>query len=277
MERKPLMTTLQNPPPQQLERTRARFGFRSFAGVLGLIVTAIVVISCATVNRVVVAPPSIPGATFVGSESCATCHDEISKDFKTAGHSRLQAKGKNAEDAGCESCHGPGSLHVDSGGKRNTIINPHKSPETCFQCHLDKRGEFSLPHHHPVPEGRMSCSDCHNPHKGSPMKGGGTSLASSNETCFKCHTAQKGPFIFEHEAVREGCTTCHAVHGSVNERMLTERDANLCLKCHFQQQTAAGVFIGGSNHASRLQNGTCFSGDCHEGVHGSNVNSSQRR
>ena len=49
-------------------------------------------------------------------------------------------------NTGCETCHGPGSLHVQSGGGAGTIVNPRKSPETCFQCHLDKRGEFSLPH-----------------------------------------------------------------------------------------------------------------------------------
>ena len=68
---------------------------------------------------------------------------------------------------GCESCHGPGSLHVSSGGGAKTIINPRKDPETCFQCHLEIRAKFNLPYRHPVPEGRVSCGDCHNPHKGS--------------------------------------------------------------------------------------------------------------
>jgi predicted CXXCH cytochrome family protein len=267
------MTILPTNPKQNKHQSSHRF-----LAILMAVVIAIVLISCATVNRIVLAPPQIPGATFVGTESCETCHEEVNKDFKSATHSRLMAPGKNAEHMGCEGCHGPGSLHVESGGKKGTIVNPRKSPETCYQCHLDKQGEFSLPHHHPVPEGKMSCGDCHNPHKGNAIPGGGTSVQSMNDTCFHCHTAQKGPFIYEHEAVREGCTTCHAVHGSVNPRMLTERDSNLCLKCHFQQQTVSGqLVIGGRNHNSSLSQGSCFSGDCHEGVHGSNVNSSQRR
>jgi hypothetical protein len=28
-------------------------------------------------------------------------------------------------------------------------------------------------------------------------------LAAANETCLKCHSAQRGPFVFEHEALRE--------------------------------------------------------------------------
>lgn len=263
---------------------RSGLTYAKWGAILVLFSLSIVLLSCATVSRVVEVPPGVPGATLIGSQECATCHEEISKAFPTATHARLKAKGKNFNDIGCESCHGPGSLHSESGGKKHTIINPKKSPESCFQCHLDKRGEFKLPHHHPVLEGKMSCGDCHDPHKGSSVRGGGTSsggetaLAGQNETCLKCHTAQRGPFIFEHEAVREGCTTCHAPHGSVNARMLTERDSNLCLKCHFQQQVGPGqILIGGSNHATRLNQGTCFSGDCHEGVHGSNVNSSQRR
>ncbi len=270
------------------KRSKWRFGIRTFLVLLSLIVVAIVVISCATVDRVIVAPPSIPGATFVGSESCSTCHEDISKDFKFATHSRQLAKGKNAEEAGvgCESCHGPGSLHVESGGKKGTIINPRKSPETCFQCHLDKRAEFSLPHHHPVLEGKMSCADCHNPHKGNMIKGGGTSFDSANETCFQCHTKQRGPFVIQHEAVREGCVTCHKVHGSVNDKMLTERNQNLCLKCHFQTQTIPGAaYIGGGvngsgagghEHSGDWASATCWSSGCHEAIHGSNTSAHLR-
>lgn len=244
---------------------------------------AVILLSCSTTNTIL-APPSIPGAEFVGSEECATCHESITKDFRTATHARLKAHGDNAKNMGCESCHGPGSLHVKSGGGAGTIINPRKSPETCFQCHLEVRAKFQLPHHHPVLEGRIGCADCHNPHKGSAIKGGGTSLPQSvkgggiallsqNETCFQCHSAQQGPFVFEHEATREGCVSCHSPHGSVNQRLLTERSAQLCLKCHFQQQLAGGrIFIGDSDHTNRLPQGTCWSAGCHEAIHGSQVN-----
>jgi predicted CXXCH cytochrome family protein len=233
--------------------------------------------SCATVDRVAVIPPEIPGATLAGSESCAQCHAEIVRDFATAAHARLTARGDNAMHIGCEACHGPGSVHNESGGAHHTIVNPEKSPEACFRCHLEMRGRFSLPHHHPVPEGRLSCGDCHNPHKGQAAKGGGTALLSENENCQRCHMAQRGPFVFEHEASREGCLTCHDPHGTVNEKMLVQRNATLCLKCHFQQQTTAGtIVIGGRDHTSFLSRGTCWSAGCHEAVHGSQVNSSLR-
>jgi predicted CXXCH cytochrome family protein len=247
----------------------------------------IVLLSCATVTRTVVAPPEIPGATLIGSEGCAECHADIHRDFPTATHAKLQAPGPHAINVGCEACHGPGSLHKETGGAAHTIVNPNQSPETCFKCHLDKRGEFSLPYAHPVLEGahrsglsagqRVTCSDCHNPHKGQAIIGGGTALSTEQDTCGKCHVAQRGPFVFEHEAVREGCTTCHRPHGSVNARMLTERNATLCLKCHFQEQTVGGrIFIGGQDHSGRLNRGTCWSAGCHEAVHGSHIGSSLR-
>jgi predicted CXXCH cytochrome family protein len=232
---------------------------------------ALAVISCGTVSRSLVAPPEIPGATFAGTESCDQCHHEIVRDFKTSTHFRLKAPGDNSKDIGCESCHGAGSIHNESGGARGTIINPRKSPETCFQCHTDKRGEFSLPSHHPVLEGKISCGDCHEPHKGDAVIGGSTHLMTENETCAKCHMQQFGPFVFEHEAMREGCTTCHQPHGSVNDKMLVTRNSSLCVKCHFEQHTGAGIFIGGADHTSRLARGSCWSAGCHEAVHGSQI------
>jgi predicted CXXCH cytochrome family protein len=258
---------------KRIAGTRGKFLWAS----VGSAAVAVVFLSCSTLTRTVVVPPSIPGAKFSGSESCAQCHETITRDFKTADHARLLAKGAHSENIGCESCHGPGSIHISSGGAAHSIVNPRKSPETCFQCHLDVRAKFNLPNHHPVLEGKVSCGDCHNPHKGSAVKGGGMNTKGMNETCFQCHTRQKGPFVFEHHALREGCTTCHEPHGSVNARMLSSRNQTLCIKCHFQQQTTSGqLLIGGRDHTSFVTRGTCWSAGCHEATHGSQVSSSLR-
>ncbi len=252
-------------------------------GAIGLC-AALSVYACVATSRTLLAPPTIPGAEFVGSGECADCHVDVTAQFETATHSMLQVQGENARSIGCESCHGAGSLHTESGGESGTIVNPRDSPETCFQCHVDKRGQFALPHSHPLTggplelsTGRVSCGDCHEPHRGPAIESGGTALQSINEGCLDCHAAQRGPHVFEHEALREGCTTCHEPHGSPNDKMLTERNSTLCLKCHYQEQVAANeILIGGRNHASFLQRGSCWSAGCHEAVHGSNVNSSLR-
>src|SRR5881296_3717826 len=61
-------------------------------GAGGAVALAVILLSCSTTSRTILAPPSIPGAEFVGSEECATCHEQIVRDFRTATHARLQTK-----------------------------------------------------------------------------------------------------------------------------------------------------------------------------------------
>jgi predicted CXXCH cytochrome family protein len=244
----------------------------------------IVLVSCISVDRTVVAPPQIAGATFVGSKACAQCHSDETDHFAGSTHGKIALADPKLGSTGCESCHGPGSLHVAAGGGAGTIVNPRKSPEACFACHLDKRGEMSLPHTHPVLAGKVSCVDCHDVHRDEAVRGGGAALAAQTATCIRCHTQQAGPFIYPHGAIREeGCTACHNPHGTVNDKMLVARDANLCLRCHLAQSAPGfniGGFKSGGAHAnavgSRLSEGACWSAGCHEDIHGSNVNASLR-
>ena len=272
-----------------------RWRRRQWIWAAGIGLLTVVAISCSTTMRQVVVLPEVPGAKYVGSTDCEQCHEELCRDFRTADHARLLAKGKNGLDAGCESCHGPCSVHQDSGGdilppysftagrpqpqslSGRFPVAPARAVETvCFQCHMDVRGQFNLPYHHPVPEGRMTCIQCHPPHKGIAHVGGSTRLLSQEENCTQCHDNKRGPYVFEHEAMREGCLTCHSPHGSINPQMLNERNATLCLKCHFQQYKGGAVLIGGVDHTLRLNQGTCWSAGCHEAVHGSRVSPSLR-
>lgn len=251
---------------------------KAFLSLLGLSAgAALFFVSCAMTSVTVVAPLQIPGAHYVGNQACADCHNEIVHVFAGSPHSRLHVeKAAMTGQGGCESCHGPGSEHIRSGGKADLIINPRKDSTSCMQCHSDVQGQFNLPQHHPVIEGRMSCVDCHDPHRSDIFKPvGGLAMARQNESCAQCHEAQTRPFVFEHEAMREGCAVCHNPHGSINSKMLIDNDPNLCLRCHSQVQgpnvPAGHIYIGNTDHTALLQIGTCWTSGCHTAVHGSNV------
>lgn len=237
----------------------------------------LLLVGCVVVNRTALAPPFIPGASFVGNKECAECHQEQTDHFGSATHANVTLAEGKLGSTGCEACHGAGSIHSKTGGGPGTIVNPAKNPETCYQCHLDKRGEFALPYSHGVHTGNMSCGDCHDPHSGKAVAGTGASLESEIESCTKCHTAQKGPFTFKHNAMKEGCTSCHNPHGSVNQKMLVARDSNLCLSCHLETAATPGIILaGGEDHRTRMMNGTCWVAGCHEAVHGSHVSPALR-
>jgi predicted CXXCH cytochrome family protein len=250
---------------------------RLFVRLGPLSLVGLVFLSCSTVSRTVLAPPEIPGASFVGNKTCAECHTNISRVFPSSAHARIQLEApQSVGQTGCESCHGPGSLHVAGGGGRGKfIVNPRKDPTTCFECHRSVQAEFHLPQHHPVLEERMNCAQCHDPHGSDIFKpAGGLAMARLNQGCAQCHREQTRPFVFEHPALREGCTVCHSPHGSINSKLVIQRDANLCLRCHAQLQnpgTPGQLYIGNVDHAAFVRMGACWSAGCHTAVHGSNV------
>lgn len=245
-------------------------------GVAGVLLS-----SCSTTDRAVVAPLQIEGATYVGDAACADCHQEITRVFPASVHARLHVEnGRMPGQYGCESCHGPGSKHIamaNSGGIDKFIINPGKDPQSCLQCHLDVQAEFHFPDHHPVLEGKMNCVQCHDPHGMDILKPeGGLAMARRNESCAQCHQQETQPHIYEHPALREGCTICHNPHGSVNAQLLIEPDSNLCLRCHVQVPgpgASGRIYIGGRDHTTSLAYGSCWTAGCHTAVHGSNVHS----
>lgn len=247
-----------------------------FIGIISIIFSFAAFITYALAAKMErIAPAPTPGAEFVGIETCATCHEKEAKEFEHSTHGKFAVNEQEALGQGCETCHGAGSKHVDAaGGKGVFIINPKKDPQSCFQCHLDKKAEFNLQYHHPVLEGKVSCVDCHDPHAEEVRPWTATTLEGQNEKCFKCHPDKKGPFVWEHDAMREGCPICHNPHGSINEKLLVAHDTNLCLRCHYEQSFPT---MGDRNHGGTqpnfLSRGKASCLNHHEGIHGSNFSS----
>lgn len=149
-----------------------------------------------------------------------------------------------------------------------TIYNRVAEPNLCYSCHKAQQIQTKMPSHHPISEGKMDCSDCHNPHGG---PHGLLRQESVNETCFRCHAEKAGPFTFDHPPVSEDCTACHQPHGSVHNNLLAQSEPFVCLKCHAGPHSRPPT----RGRQPSLQTGEGFAQyysectDCHNQVHGS--------
>lgn len=83
-----------------------------------------------------------------------------------------------------------------------------------------------------------ACLSCHSPHAGRTA----TLLRRDSPAamCFACHDRSKFEGKVRHKVV-DDCTTCHAPHGSANEGLLLEPQAELCASCHDAEKTHAHV------------------------------------
>ena len=190
----------------------------------GTAVWGLLLVSCVMTNSMMVAPPQIAGATFVGSGACAECHDDVMTQFHDSTHAHLIASAAKGPELGCESCHGPASLHVKTGGETGSIV---KGATTCATCHQDVQARFSMASHHPLKEGAVACTSCHQAHGDKQ-----TTLTSTNALCNSCHQSVRGPHVFEHVPAAENCSNCHNPHGSPIRKLLTTSQPMLCLQCH---------------------------------------------
>jgi predicted CXXCH cytochrome family protein len=214
------------------------------------------------------------------AERCLTCHisSRDQKDFSRSTHMQ--------HGVACNNCHSMHLVEVARTPTKTSVgmaqANFFSVPkltaekrwlgesllakpqfELCAGCHGNIQSQFALPTHHRVPEGAMKCTDCHNTHGSANLA---TLRQSGWETCAQCHIEKRGPFVFEHSAVKvQGCVACHTPHGSVNRNLLARREERFtCLSCHVAP-TAANVPHSRLSFQTR---GDCTR--CHASIHGSN-------
>ena len=209
-----------------------------------------------------------PKATL---DNCLNCHArEISR-------TEIRRSEHTLNDVVCTNCH---SIHRSGSPK---YLLAKRQVNLCYDCHTQVRAQFNMPFKHRVNEGFMTCTDCHNPH-GAPAPTWRMSARPrmveqglvNEQPCLRCHTHLRGPFLFEHAAVRiEGCESCHFPHGSTNSRLLRRPVLfTVCLECHNGApgfgRTGEGIPTQSPSHNMadpRYRNCTT----CHVRIHGSNA------
>jgi DmsE family decaheme c-type cytochrome len=212
------------------------------------------------------------GGTFPASEAsvqsagCLQCHGGDSKRDHWMGSAH------ESHDVACVACH---KIHTN----RDIVRDKRTQTEVCFTCHKDQRTQANKPSHHPVAEGKMACSDCHNPHGSA-----GPKLMKRDsvvDTCYTCHMEKRGPFVHNHQPVNEDCTICHNPHGTTAESMLKTRPPFLCNSCHTPHlpiqpllagQAAPPGSVSWASGVLITQGRGCL--NCHTQIHGSNNPSS---
>jgi DmsE family decaheme c-type cytochrome len=207
--------------------------------------------------------PAAPG-DYVGEDTCLGCHED--RAYKGTLHGLAMKERTPAATHGCESCHGPGKKHVDSGDPADILnpgkMKPQEASQICVTCH--NRGSHALwdgSQHDQRNVGCISCHSIHDPKGPSQLK-----VENQMMLCSTCHRGiVNKQHRFNHMPVREGamtCTSCHNVHGTQNVRLLRTGTTidEACTSCHADKR---GPYLW--EHAPVSE--SCIT--CHD-PHGSN-------
>lgn len=189
------------------------------------------------------------------NDACLTCHQ---------GGERIhwQMGPHASRDVSCTSCH---QVHTAHDKVRDKLTQA----EVCFTCHKEQRAQINRPFRHPIKEGKVACSDCHNPHGTA-----GEKLLvrdNVNDTCYTCHMEKRGPFVRTHQPVQENCTICHNPHGTTLPNLLKSRPPFLCQQCHeptSHRGNIATLTPPSLSTSANTQARGCL--NCHTNIHGTN-------
>ncbi|MDO8586733.1 MAG: cytochrome c3 family protein [Armatimonadota bacterium] len=202
-------------------------------------------------------------ASFVGSDKCKLCHPKIYDEWTATAHGKLLSAEVADSAKGCEACHGPGSLHVASTGKKKLVTaapdNLKGFDAVCNSCHAATSGN-AMPREWQKLDAAywsrsahsrkgLACLNCHAAH---------SSVAKllkqeAADLCVKCHSALIAkPSSYTHTPVKQKqCLTCHNPHGSSQPQMVKSGVQAICVTCHKAgadlNKSHGGYDVGASN------------------------------
>lgn len=186
-------------------------------------------------------------ADYVGSETCKDCHQGEFDSF-AAGPHHATLKNKDVRQQGCETCHGPGKAHVDSGGEaletlvRFDKVNADQASAQCLDCHQGgDHYNFARSAHM---KSNVGCVQCHSLH--TPKVKEALLSEALPQLCYTCHLEAKADFVkpFHHRVNEKlvSCNDCHNPHGGFLQHQLRTTAAQdaTCFNCHAEK---AGPFV----------------------------------
>ncbi len=194
-------------------------------------------------------------ASYVGSKTCLECHTDYEEWIRGSVHQNVTRKAADGRQvAGCEVCHGPGSVHAEDPTVEGAILpmrpgkNVKATVDACLNCHNALFPELSHRRSDHIRRG-LSCTDCHAAagseafHR---MRAVNDVMGGQQpRLCYRCHTDERAGFLLPyHHPVEERymeCTDCHDPHGVFELRQLKTRHTEpVCTRCHEDQQ---GPFV----------------------------------
>ena len=205
---------------------------------------------------------------FAGDATCMGCHESEGKALQKTLHGKAHDERTPAGTGhACETCHGPGREHADTGDatkiKRLNAMAPRDAAATCLSCH--DRGAHVNWKGSMHDARNLSCVTCHSVHNPKSPQAQ-LKTATTIETCATCHKTEVAKLQRSgHMPLREGkmdCTACHNPHRATNVRMLKVGNwvNETCVSCHTEKR---GPFLW--DHAPVRE--ACNT--CHD-PHGSN-------
>ena len=153
---------------------------------------------------------------FVGNAMCVRCHSEVAGAMTAVSHGG--GAGSALVDRGCQSCHGPGRLHVqrpEDESRHPTIrrLLVTEQEALCTSCHTAVP-PFDATH----ATAQVTCAGCHVFHQ----RQAATSTAQAAQpNCLACHAGADGfdeLHDYDIEAMRAGTVTCASCHPGAHDR-----------------------------------------------------------